>query len=277
MRFQAAFVALLPSLAAGIRPPNVNGMNLVWSEAFEGPAGSSPNTAVWNVMSDINTNDEVQKYTGSNSNLQISGGGTVQFVPRKSPTGQWTSGRIETKASWTPQAGKVMQVSANILVGNNAASRKQGIWPAFWLLGDAMRHGTPWPQAGEIDIFEQVNGVATGHGTLHCGSVPGGPCHETTGLGGTVGMPLDGFHEWSVRVDLTSSDWRAQAISFLLDGRAYFTVRGADLNDGPVWSTLAHSPLYMVMNVAVGGDWPGPPNDVSSGSLEVILYFRQMD
>ncbi|KAI0528151.1 glycoside hydrolase family 16 protein [Xylaria bambusicola] len=260
MRFQATLLPLLPSLVAAIRPPNVNGMNLAFFEAWEGPAGSAPNTNVWNIMDSINTNNEVQTYSLSNNNLQISGGGTVQFVPRKSSTGQWTSARIESKASWTPTPGKVMMVSANILVGSNAASNKQGMWPAFWLLGDAVRHGTEWPACGEIDIFEQVNGVATGHGTLHCGSEQGGPCQETTGRSGTVPMPLDGFHTWSVKIDLTNGDWRAQTISFQVDGNTFYTVSGADLNDAPVWSTLAHSPMYMIFNVAVGGNWPGAPN-----------------
>ncbi|KAI1178080.1 glycoside hydrolase family 16 protein [Nemania sp. FL0916] len=260
MRFQTTILPLLPSLVAAIRPPNVNGMNLAWFDAFEGSAGSSPNTDVWNVADAISTNNEVQAYTHSNSNLQISGGGTVQFVPRKTSAGKWTSGRIETKQSWTPQPGKVMMISANILVGNNAVVNKQGVWPAFWMLGDAVRHGTQWPQCGEIDIFEQVNGIATGHGTLHCGSNQGGPCHETTGRSGTIAMPLEGFHTWSVKIDLTNGDWRAQTISFQMDGNTYSTVSGADINDAPVWSTLAHSPMYMILNVAIGGDWPGPPN-----------------
>jgi beta-glucanase (GH16 family) len=274
MRFQTAILPFLPSLVAAITPPNVNGMGLVWSETFQGPAGTPPNTNVWNIMDAIDTNNEVQTYTHSNNNLQISGGGTIQFVPRKSPTGHWTSGRIETKDSWTPQPGKVMMVSANILVGNNPTGNKQGIWPAFWLLGDALRHGTQWPQAGEIDIFEQVNGVPTGHGTLHCGSVPGGPCHETTGRSGTVAMPTEGFHVWSVKIDLTNGDWRAQTISFQVDGNTYYTVSGADLNDGPVWSTLAHSPLYMILNVAIGGDWPGAPNGVSHSLPQQVPTYH---
>ncbi|KAI8623158.1 glycoside hydrolase family 16 protein [Xylariaceae sp. FL1651] len=274
MHFQSTILALLPSLAAAITPPNVNGMTVVWADDFEGPAGSPPNTNVWNIMDAINTNNEVETYTGSNNNLQISGGGTIQIIPRKSPSGHWTSGRIETKGSWTPQPGKVMMVSANILLGSNTVGNKQGIWPAFWLVGDAIRHGTPWPQAGEIDIFEQIDGVATGYGTLHCGTNPGGPCHETTGRSGNVAMPTSGFHTWSVKIDLTNGDWRAQTISFQLDGNTYYTVSGADLNDGPVWSTLAHSPLYMILNVAVGGDWPGAPNDATLDGYGAMMEVQ---
>ncbi|KAI2640064.1 glycoside hydrolase family 16 protein [Xylaria nigripes] len=258
MRFQ--ILSLLPILVASIRPPNINGMNLIWFDDFEGPAGTSPDVNKWTAMQGSNpSNNEVEIYVLGSSNLQISGGGTVQFIPRKTTQG-WTSSRIESIASWTPQPGKVMTVAANILVGGNAPLNKQGIWPAFWLLGDAVRHGTQWPQCGEIDIFEQVNGVNMGHSTLHCGTVQGGPCLESIGRTNSVTMPLDGFHTWSVNIDLTNSDWRAQTITFQLDGNAFFSVRGDDINDGPVWSTLAHSPMYMILNVAVGGNWPGPPN-----------------
>ncbi|KAI1331665.1 glycoside hydrolase family 16 protein [Xylariaceae sp. FL0255] len=260
MRFESTILPLLPSLAAAIAAPGINGMNCVWSETFEGAAGSSPDTSIWNIATDIDTNDEVETYTTSNNNLQISGGGTIQFVPRKSPTGLWTSGRIESVESWTPAAGQVMMIAANLRLGTNAQANKQGLWPAFWMLGDAVRHGTPWPQCGEIDIFEQVNGVMEGHGTLHCGTDPGGPCDETDGISAEVALADDDFHTWSVKIDLTNSDWTAQTISFQLDGNTYQTVTGASINDQAVWSTLAHSPMYMILNVAVGGDWPGPPN-----------------
>ncbi|KAH9885667.1 beta-glucanase [Xylariomycetidae sp. FL2044] len=262
MRFHHNTLVLLPGLAAAITPPNVDGMSILWSDDFKGPAGGSPNTDIWNIMDAIDTNAEVQTYTTSNSNLQTSGGETIQFVPRKSGN-SWTSGRIETKASFTPEAGKVMMLAANILVGGNAVANKQGLWPAFWALGDAIRHGTEWPACGEIDIMEQVNGALTGYGTVHCGSEAGGPCNEPNGRGATVGFPSVGFHTWSVKIDLTNDDWQAQSISWQLDGVTYSTLTGAALGDQAVFSTLAHSPLYLILNVAVGGNWPGPPNDAT--------------
>ncbi|KAI1104360.1 glycoside hydrolase family 16 protein [Jackrogersella minutella] len=261
MRFQQSLLACVASgLVAAITPPNIQGMNIVFSEDFEGTAGASPKTSVWNIMDAINTNDEVQTYTTSNQNVQISGGGTVQFVPRKSPSGVWTSGRIETVGSWTPAPGKVMKIQANILLGDNLAINKQGLWPAFWALGDAMRHGTQWPQAGEIDIMEQVDGILTGYGTLHCGPEAGGPCNEPAGRQKSTAMPADGFHTWGVTIDRTNDDWTAQTISWQLDDATFYTVTGADINDAATWSSLAHSPFYILLNVAVGGDWPGAPN-----------------
>ncbi|KAI1463926.1 glycoside hydrolase family 16 protein [Daldinia caldariorum] len=258
---QSVLASLVPGLVAAITPPNIPGMQIIFSESFEGLPGAPPNGDTWNIMDAINTNNEVQTYTTSNQNVQISGGGTIQFVPRKSPAGLWTSGRIETKGSWTPQPGKVFSIQSSLLLGNNP--NKQGIWPAFWALGDAMRHGTEWPAAGEIDIMEQVNGLLTGYGTIHCGSSIGGPCNEPMGRAGTTPMSPDGFHTWGVTIDLTNEDWRAQTITWHLDGKNYNTISGGDINDAPVWSSLAHSPLYILLNVAVGGDWPGAPNGVT--------------
>jgi beta-glucanase (GH16 family) len=203
----------------------------------------------------IHTNNELEVYTTSNSNLQISGGDTIQFVPRKSPSGQWTSGRIESKATFTPAPGKVMQVEASIRLGAAAQGNKQGIWPAFWMLGDSIHHGTPWPQCGELDIFEQVDGVPTGYGTAHCGQIPGGVCNEPSGRPGTIGIPSNDFHTWSIKIDRTPGDWTQEVISWSMDGSVYHTLRGGDLGDQGTWATLAHSPLFIILNLAVGGDW----------------------
>lgn len=253
MLFQSkALLPFLPVLAAALSAPDVTGFSTVWSDSFTGAAGSSPDSGNWNIALAINTNDEEQTYTTSNTNLQISGGGTIQFVPVKSPAGIWTSGRIETTGSWTPTAGKIMLVQASISLGDNPVSQKQGLWPAFWMLGDSIRHGTGWPLCGEIDIMEQINGVDTAYGTLHCGTTAGGPCEEPTGRKGTVAMPTSGFNTWGVKIDLTDSDWTAQTIQWQLNGATYYTVTGSDIADSGVWSTLAHSPMYILLNVAMG-------------------------
>ncbi|ORY54969.1 glycoside hydrolase family 16 protein [Pseudomassariella vexata] len=266
----------LPALAAAIAAPAISGYNLAWSETFAGTAGATPDTAVWDIMDSIDTNQEVQDYTSDSRNLQISGGGTVQFIPRRATGGKWTSGRIETKDSWMATAGKSMIIQASIGLGTNAASNKQGLWPAFWTLGDAVRHGTGWPMCGELDIMEQVNGVMTGYGTAHCGpDETGGPCNEYTGAQKSVAIPDDGFHTWALKIDRTNLDWTQQTIQWILDGSVFYTLTGSDINDLGIWATIAHSPLYVLMNVAVGGSWPGDPNDETEdgfGSMMEVQY-----
>lgn len=148
--------------------PTYDGLSRVWESTFVLAAGSPPSSANWNtIQGDLGVNNELQTYTSSSRNLQCSGGGTLQLVPWRdsSATNGWTSARIESKYTFTPQAGKRTRAEAAIRFGGNAVSTKQGIWPAFWMLGDAIRHGTVWPACGELDILETVNGVLTGHGT----------------------------------------------------------------------------------------------------------------
>lgn len=275
MRFQQGVALILPAMAAATAPPNALGGKLLWSEEFRGNAGAGVDTNVWNVMEFIDTNAEVQKYTTSNDNLQISGGGTVQFVPRKSSDGKWTSGRIETVDSFTPEDGKILTIASSILIGTNPAESKQGMWPAFWALGDAMRHGTQWPQAGEIDIFEQVNGLPNAYGTVHCGTEQGGPCQEPSGRAISTAMPATGvFNTYSVKIDRTNPDWLAQTITWEVNGAPFSVLHGSDLGDAVVWASLAHSPLYLLLNVAVGGSWPGEPNDATQGGYGAMMEVQ---
>ena len=250
----AALLPLVTGLANAAACPDIGGMRLVWQENFSGPAGSGVNRNVWNIATVANTNNEVQTYTESSSNLQISGGGSVQFVPRKSASGQWSSSRIETKASFMPQPGKQMLIQASIRMGANA--NQQGIWPAFWLLGDAIRHGTQWPLCGELDIMEQVNGAMTAYGTAHCQQDKGGVCNEPSGKAGTTAIPDHSWHVWALRWDRTSNNWRTESITWVRDGAIYHVLTGNDIGNEAIWATLAHAPYYILMNVAVGGFWP---------------------
>lgn len=260
MRVQATTfaAAVLPALVAAVEAPNLDGLNLIWSDAFAGKAGDAVDTSKWDIAQAIDTNQELQSYTDASSNLQISGGGTVQFVPVKSSSGHWTSGRIESKATWTPQPGKIMQVEASARLGDANAAQAQGMWPAIWMMGDSIHHGTEWPACGEIDIFETVNKAGAVYGTLHCTSDACRP-NGQEGLQGTTAID-NGWHSYAVKIDRTSNDWTTESISFMKDGVSYFTVTGATIGDQNVWASLAHSPLYLIMNVAVGGTWPGNPN-----------------
>lgn len=256
MKFSAVHIALLGApLAQAILAPSINGLKTIWSESFKGSAGGAPDPSEWDIALDTNTNNEVQTYTESNANLQLSGGDTLQLVPWKSDSGAWTSGRVETKDSWTPAPGRQTRIQASLRLGSNL--QKQGMWPAFWLLGDSMRHGTEWPLCGELDVFEQINGEAQAHGTVHCQTATGGACDEPSGRGATTALAADDqFHEWALVVDRTAGSWQAETIQWLKDGAVFNSLSGADIADEGTWSTLAHSPYYILLNLAVGGAWP---------------------
>ncbi|KAI0477345.1 glycoside hydrolase family 16 protein [Xylariaceae sp. FL0804] len=261
---------LAATSASALAVPSYSGYSLAWSDTFDGASGASPNTANWNIITGTGSNDEVETYTTSSSNVQLSGGSTVQIVPWET-NGAWTSGRIESTYEFTPPDGALTLVEAEIRFGTDAQSTKQGFWPAFWMLGSGIRSGTAWPECGELDVMETVNGVLTGYGTAHCDTDPGGACNEPDGLGGSTSIPDDGWHTWRLVWDNTPSAWTAETITWYLDGSEYWQISGATIGDESVWNTLAHNSMYFILNLAVGGDWPGNPNSATTGGYGAYM------
>jgi beta-glucanase (GH16 family) len=121
------------------------------------------------------------------------------------------------------------------------------------MLGESSRQGSPpvpWPECGELDIMERINGRAEGVGTPHCGK--GDSCGAFT-----KSTPLadNGWHAWAVEVDRSAGDWQTQTVTWMLDETVYNRITGADVKDEAAWRAIAHSPLYFILNVAVGGNW----------------------
>lgn len=255
----AALLSLTGSLVpvAATTPPSYSGYTLLWDAPFTGSAGASPSTSNWNIITGyLGVNAELEEYTSASANVQLSGGSTLQLVPwaDASTTYGWTSGRIESVPSWTPAAGLVTRVEARIGFGTDAQSTKQGFWPAFWLLPQALRQGTEsWPTCGELDILETIDGVLTGYGTVHCGT----ECNDDAadeGLQASIGIPDDGAHVWRLEWDRTSGNWATETIKWSMDGTVFHTITGSQFAES-VWANLAHQPYYVILNMAVGGSW----------------------
>ncbi|KAK6715922.1 hypothetical protein SNK04_006876 [Fusarium graminearum] len=250
----------LLAIAAAASAPNYSGYKRVWQQGFEGRANTFPSTSTWHIIQrQKNFNNEVQAYVKSTSNLRKTGKNSLQLIPRNS-NGRWTSARIESKYTLTPKAGKVTRVEAKLKLGGNSARSKQGIWPAFWLLGESIRRGVQWPACGEIDILENINGEKIGYGAVHCDKTPGGICNEPGGIASNIDLPDSNFHVWRVQFNRRSSNYRSQTITWYRDGRVFHRVTGAQIGNPNTWKTLCQSPLFIIFNVAVGGDWPGWPN-----------------
>ncbi|KAM7183149.1 glycoside hydrolase [Naviculisporaceae sp. PSN 640] len=275
MLFNAAFLlAALPVLVSASNAPGINGYRLVWQDNFIGPAGELPNENTWDIINrNIGVNGELQTYRKRSKNVQKSGGETLQLVPWRED-GSWTSGRIESWYTFTPQPGKRTLAQAEIRFGGNQIWNKQGIWPAFWTLGQSMREGTIWPACGEVDILETVNGQLTGYGTIHCDVSPGGICNEQQGIGGTIGIPDQSWHTWTAIWDRTSGDWRSESITWFRDGIQFHQVKGDRIGRFDVWQSLAQKPLYFILNVAVGGGWPGYPNEATQDGWGAMMEVK---
>ena len=132
-----------------------------------------------------------------------------------------------------------------------------GYWPAFWTLGDAYRGNYQnWPGIGEFDIMENVNGQNTTHGVLHCGTNPGGPCNETTGIGKAprVRRPCQaGFHEYALELDRTGA---TEELRWYAGRRSSSTPSSETDVDAKTWADATDHGHFILLNLAMGGAFP---------------------
>ncbi len=261
--------------------------NLIWNDEFNGSSGTGVNTSNW--LYDTGTSypggaanwgtGEVESETTSTSNVYQDGSGHLAIKPIRDSSGAWTSGRIETqRTDFAAPAGGEMAIEASIQMPNVTGSAAQGYWPAFWALGAAFRGNyTNWPSVGEIDAMENVNGTNVEYGTLHCGVDPGGPCKETNGLGGNTpctGTTCQaGFHTYRVEVDRSSSP---ETIRWYLDGVQFWQVSSNNAGmDATTWANAVDHGFFIILDVAMGGSWPGnPTSSTSSGVPMLVDYVR---
>ena len=259
-----------------------------WLETFSGVPGTIPSSSNW--IFDLGTsypggaerwgNNEYQTYTDSPSNIHLTKQQTLAITPRLKD-GQWTSARIETQRSdFVAAPGGKLLIESRIKVGGAPEAQSQGIWPAFWALGSEFRGNyTNWPYATEWDFLEVISGQNTIYSTIHCGFAPGGPCNEYNGIGsGGVPFKRGSWNTVGFQVDRSVSGkgnatWEDESLSWFLNGKQIFTVKGKTVGDEPTWTKLAHEEHFLLLNVAVGGNWPGFPNnqtiDGPSAGMEV--------
>ncbi|MFQ1000500.1 glycoside hydrolase family 16 protein [Modestobacter sp. SSW1-42] len=233
------------SAGCGVTPED-SGRALVWEDDFDGPAGSFPDAASWSPETGGGGwgNEELQTYTSEPANVGLDGAGNLVITARAQGEGaqtRWTSARITTFGKRTFQFGRV-EVRAHVPSG-------AGIWPAAWTLGRNIQD-VGWPRSGEIDVIESIGDARTALQTLHGPRGDGGHWYETTST--PVDRPLSaGFHTYS-------AEWTAEGITFGIDDRTTGTLTPADVPEGGTWPFTA--PQYLLLNVAVGGRLPGPPD-----------------
>ncbi len=229
---------------------------LVWSDEFNDEAGTAPDESIWGQEYGDGTangipgwgNDELEFYTASTENAALDGGGNLQITAKEADGSlmcyygpcEYTSARLLTKDRFEVAYGRV---EARIKVPEGA-----GLWPAFWMLGTDLDH-VGWPQSGEIDIMEYVGRVPNEiFGTLHGPGYSGGASYgQYYDLGEPVGNQ---FHIFAV-------EWEPDKIVWLLDGVPFFTATpDDDYLLGKQW--VFNHPFYILLNVAVGGNFGGP-------------------
>lgn len=249
-RFMTSGIAVTAAAVLGVStlgrsaPAAAAAGTLLAADEFDGPAGSAPNSAVWRF--DLGAggwgNGELQTYTDSRRNAALDGAGNLVITARREADGSYTSARLKTEGTTTAQYGRI---EARIRI-----PRGQGIWPAFWMLG-ADIGSVGWPACGEIDVMENVGyEPAVVHGTVHGPGYSGAQGVSAAYRNPTGAAFADGFHVFGV-------DWRPDAVTWTVDGTAYRTVTRQDVGANP-W--VFDKPFFVVLNVAVGGSWPGSPD-----------------
>jgi beta-glucanase (GH16 family) len=254
-------------------PPS--GWTTVFSDDFNGAAGSAPSSANWTYDTGPGSNfgtGEIETMTNSTSNVDLDGNGDLQITALSSG-GNWTSGRIHTPtANVGAPAGGKLEVTASIQQPDPANGL--GYWPAFWMLGPGQ-----WPENGEIDILEDVNALSEHSGTLHCGTDPGGPCNEANGLGSGLqgcGGCQTGYHTYTAIVDRTNAS--DESVTWYLDGNEFYSVSESQM-DAATWQAAVDHNFTIIFDLAMGGGYPNgvcgctsPSGDTTSGSSMSVAY-----
>ncbi|MCM2423663.1 glycoside hydrolase family 16 protein [Streptomyces sp. RKAG293] len=256
--------ALSPQ-AAGAKNTSPAAAAATFTDDFNGAAGSAVDSSKWGYETGDNVNNhEREYYTSGNHNAALDGQGNLVITARKENpanyqcwygTCQYTSARLSTPTKFTQAYGHFET--------RMKLPRGQGMWPAFWMLGNDI--GTAgWPGSGEIDIMENV-GFEPGsvHGTIH------GPGYS--GAGGIgAGYTLPGGQSFSDAFHTFAVDWAPNSIKWSVDGNVYETRTPADLN-GNRW--VFDHPFYLLLNLAVGGDWPGDPNSGTTFPQQLVVDY----
>ncbi|MEK3686342.1 RICIN domain-containing protein [Paenibacillus sp. FSL R10-2736] len=225
--------------------------NLAWSDEFD---GSSLNTANWTAETGTGSggwgNNELQYYTNRAQNLQVTGGNLVITAQKESYGGMnYTSARIKTQGLKNFTYGKI---EARIKLPSG-----QGLWPAFWMLGSNITT-VGWPASGETDIMERVNNNAFVNGTVHWDA--GGHAEY-----GQVSGSLDfsQYHVYSV-------EWDSKYIKWFVDGNQFNQFY---IENGTGNTEEFQKPFFLLLNLAVGGNWPGAPNSATSFPAQMLVDY----
>ena len=256
---------LAAPIMAGTEPagpataPVAGDWKLAWSDEFNQPDGSAPDSTKWGFDTGGNGwgNNELEYYTSRTNNVRIEDGSLVIEARKENYEGRnITSARLLTKdkGSWT-----YGRFEARIKI-----PRGQGIWPAFWMLGAGIQ-SAGWPTCGEVDIMENIGKEpGTVHGTVH------GPGYSGShGIGGPTdlaggGAFADDFHIYSVECTPDQVRW-------FVDGQPYFTVTPASLPKNTQW--VYNQPKFLILNLAVGGGWPGYPDDTTTFPQKMVVDY----
>ena len=225
-------------------PATEAGLSLKWSDEFN---GNTVDWTKWTAHTGVGHTNELEYYTGRPQNAFVSNGMlTIQSQKKAFEGSQYTSARLETAGKFAFTYGRV---EARIKVPSGL-----GAWAAFWMLG-ADKNTIGWPACGEIDIM-QITGkdVKTNHASTH--ATGWDTSHSAAGIDFS-----QNFHVYGV-------NWTQNQIQFYVDGKVYQTVVPVAAKPWPF-----NTNFYIILNLAIGGTWPGSPDLTAPFSQELLVDY----
>ncbi len=256
--------------------PNIPAGTLVWSANFSNSTGANaqPDPTVWTYDTGSGGwgNDELEDYCGWNStaspcspstpNAYVGTDGYLHIVAEQPSSGTYTSARLKTQGLFSFQYGRI---EFKIMV-----PEAQGFWPAAWLLGNN-EATVNWPACGEMDVMERVNAATTPdwnegsiHGTGFTGDNLGTMYYFPTG------QTAAGWHTYGMI-------WSPGSVSYYVDDptNPYVTYTTSSLSglSGAVWPFDAGQANFIILNLAVGGSFPGSPNSSTPFPSEMLVDY----
>jgi beta-glucanase (GH16 family) len=253
--------------------PNITSGTLVWSDEFANSATANvvPNNAIWTYDTGNRGfgNSELENYCawGSNTspcstanpNAYVGTDGYLHIVAEQPSAGVYTSARMKTEGLFSFQYGRIE--------ARMKLPESQGMWPAFWLLGDNIVT-TPWPACGELDVLEHINGsnpANEGYDWVQ-GSIHG------TGLNGGIQYHPAGFS--AAAWHTYGMIWTKGQIQYYVDDPTNIYATFTQATQAGTWP-FDVGPEFIILNLAVGGSWPGSPDSTTVFPSEVqVDYVR---
>ncbi len=251
-KFHRSFIFLLilltvcKKLSAQQTTNSLSGYKLVWSDEFDEAA---IDTNTWNFETGASGwgNHEQEYYQAANASIE---NGNLVITAKKESVGsnKYTSSRMTTEGKKDFLYGRI-EARIKMPVG-------QGFWPAFWMLGTNIKK-VDWPSSGEIDIMEHINADSLIYGTLHWDD------NGHVFKGDTLMSTPSAYHVYAI-------EWDASSIKWFVDDKQYHK---ADITSNA--TTEFHKPFFILLNFAVGGDWPGQTvNDKLLPAKMYVDYVR---
>jgi beta-glucanase (GH16 family) len=249
--------------------PNIPSGTLVWSDEFSNSTGSNaqPSSMIWTYDTGNSGfgNNELENYCawGSNAspcstanpNAYVGTDGFLHIVARQPSAGVYTSARLKTEGLFSFQYGRI---EARIKLPEG-----QGMWPAFWLLGNNVTT-VEWPACGELDVMEHIDGSNPQNegfdwvqGSIHGSGLNGGIQFHPAGFSAA------GWHTYGMI-------WSKGQIQYYVDDPANVYATFNSSTQAGTWP-FDSGPEFVILNLAVGGSWPGSPDSTTVFPAEMLV------